>query len=114
MTPTLLEREERFQRLFEEAPVAYHEIDAEGRVCRVNRAECEMLGFRREEILGRPVWDFVVPAEREECRESVTQKLAGEKPLSPGQRDYVDGNGRRLFLEFHENLIHDGAGRIAG
>ncbi|MGH9660934.1 MAG: PAS domain S-box protein, partial [Bryobacteraceae bacterium] len=56
----------------------------------------------------------MVPAEREECRESVTRKLAGEKPLAPGQRDYVDGNGRRLFLEFHENLIHDGAGRIAG
>ena len=37
--------EERFRNLFEEAPVAYHEIDTEGIVRRVNRAERELLGL---------------------------------------------------------------------
>jgi PAS domain-containing protein len=37
--------EERFRQLFEEAPVAYHEIDREGLITRVNRAECELLGY---------------------------------------------------------------------
>ena len=44
--------EERFRQLFEQAAVAMHEIDAEGIVRRVNRAECELLGLEPEEILG--------------------------------------------------------------
>ena len=39
----LVESEERFRALFEEAPVAYHEIDRDGIVRRVNRAECALL-----------------------------------------------------------------------
>src|SRR5690242_14524769 len=40
----LRESEHRFRTLFEEAPIAYHEIDREGVVRRVNRAECDLLG----------------------------------------------------------------------
>ena len=41
--------------LFEDAPIAYHEIDREGRISRVNRAECAMLGYdRSDEGSGRP------------------------------------------------------------
>ena len=41
----LLDSEERYRSLFVEAPLAYHEIDTEGVVLRVNRAECDLLGF---------------------------------------------------------------------
>src|ERR1035441_2787077 len=34
--------EEQFRALFEDAPVAYHELDTEGTIRRVNRAECQM------------------------------------------------------------------------
>ena len=49
----LRESEERFRRLYDEAPVGYHEIDTEGRIVNINRTECEMLGYTREEVLGR-------------------------------------------------------------
>ena len=55
----LRESEERFRRLYDEAPVGYHEIDLEGRIVNINRTECEMLGYSREEMIGRPVFDFV-------------------------------------------------------
>jgi PAS domain-containing protein len=45
------EAEERFRDIFAEAPIAYHEIDSQGIVRRVNRAECELLGFAASEIL---------------------------------------------------------------
>ena len=34
----------RFRELFDEAPVAYHEIDGAGVIRRVNRAECALFG----------------------------------------------------------------------
>ena len=46
----LRESEERFRRLYDEAPVGYHEIDTEGRIVNINQTECEMLGYAREEM----------------------------------------------------------------
>ena len=70
-----------------------HEIDADGIVCRVNRAECELFGLEADEILGRHASEFVAPAERDESRLSVAAKLAGVKPLTPFERCY-SRNGR--------------------
>src|SRR6185436_11014849 len=54
----LREAEELFKGLFDEAPVACHELDREGRVIRVNQAECKLMGFSAAEMLGRYVWEF--------------------------------------------------------
>ena len=72
----LRESEERFRRLYDEAPVGYHEIDTEGRIVNINRTECEMLGYTREEVLGRRVFDFVA----EETREPARPGLPGQDP----------------------------------
>ena len=59
---------EQFRSLFEEAPVAYHQTDRKGIVRRVNRAECALLGLKAEEILGKHVWELLVPEQRERSR----------------------------------------------
>jgi PAS domain S-box-containing protein len=46
--------------LFENAPVGVHLLDREGRVLRVNRAELEMLGAGRDEVVGKPWRDLLV------------------------------------------------------
>ncbi len=110
----LQESEDRFRRLFDEAPVAYHEIDTQGIVCRVNQAECRLLGFDSSQILGKYIWEFVAEEEREISREAIRQKVTGEQPLVPVQREYVRRDGTRLILEVHENLIRDQSGQIIG
>lgn len=106
--------EERVRSLFEEAPVAYHEIDTRGFVRRVNRAECSLLGFEASEILGKHIWDFVAEEEREKSREAVGRKVTEQQALIPFQREYVRRDGARLILEIHENLIRDRNGAVAG
>src|SRR5205807_5368381 len=71
----LRDSERRFRTLFEEAPIAYHEIDRAGVVRRVNRAECDLLGLMPDEILNRPIWDFVADDQREASREAVRRKI---------------------------------------
>ena len=110
----LQEREEQFRQLFEDAPVAYHELDRQGIVQRANRAECEMLGLEPAEILGKPIWHFVAPEQQESSQRAVLLKLAGEQPLVPFQRDYLRKDGTRLTVEIRENLIQDTDGVILG
>lgn len=110
----LRETNKVYRCLYEEAPVAYHEIDAQGVVTNLNRAECDLLGWEKREVLGRPVWDLVAPEHREESRLNVLRKLAGDQPLVPFFREYVRHDGRRLILNIHENEIRSRTGEIVG
>ena len=110
----LRESEHRFRTLFEEAPIAYHEIDREGVVRRVNRAECEMLGLTPEQIVNRPIWDFVADDQREVSRSAVRRKIHGEAPPELFRRDFIRADGTRLTLEVHDKLIRDSAGNVIG
>ncbi|MGA2326450.1 MAG: PAS domain S-box protein [Bryobacteraceae bacterium] len=110
----LLESEARFRSLFEDAPIAYHEIDRNGVVQRVNQAECELLGFDRAQMVGRPVWEFVAPEARETSRRAVARKIAGEQALAPFLREYLRGDGTQVMVEIHERLIRDAQGHVTG
>jgi PAS domain S-box-containing protein len=106
--------EEHFRELFEDAPVAYHEIDRSGIICRVNRRECEMLGYSAEEMVGRPVWEFLAPEQRELSRESVRRKITEARQVAPFVREYVARDGRHISFEVHERLIRNAAGEVTG
>jgi PAS domain S-box-containing protein len=105
---------EIFRELFEDAPVAYHEIDRDGIITRVNQCECEMLGYSPEEMLGRQVWEFTAWSEREVSHASVVRKIAEGRDIAPFVREYVGRNGTRIWFEIHERLIRDAAGNVIG
>jgi PAS domain S-box-containing protein len=110
----LKESEERFRALFDDAPIAYHEIDLNGLVQRVNRAECHLLGYAPHELVGRPAWDVVAPDQRELSRHRVMEKVTGTVPLAPFERTFIRRDGTPVLLEVHENLIRDAHGNPAG
>ncbi len=103
-----------FRELFEFAPVAYHEIDANGTLRRVNQTECRLLGYTREEMIGRPVWQFVAADQQEQARESIRQKVAGDGSPTPFERDFLRRDGGYLILEIYDSLIYDRAGEVTG
>lgn len=57
----LRDSEERFQNLFERAPLGYQSLDENGCFIEVNEAWCNTLGYSREEVLGKWFGDFLAP-----------------------------------------------------
>ena len=55
----LKENQERFRLLYDRAPLAYQSLDEQGRLLEVNQAWLDMLGYSREEVIGRSVADFL-------------------------------------------------------
>ncbi len=100
--------------LFEHAPVAYHEIDRDGIVRRVNAAECSLLGYPQEEILGRPVLDFIAPADRETSRLAIAQKFSEPLPAAPYRRTYLRRDGSEILLEIHDSQVRSSSGEFVG
>jgi PAS domain S-box-containing protein len=110
----LLDSERHFRGWFEDAPIACHEVDRDGVVLCVNQAECELFGFRPEEMIGRPIWDFMAPEDREKTKAGLLQRIADEQPLAPLEREYKRRDGSSVVMEIHQKRIRDAAGRATG
>jgi PAS domain S-box-containing protein len=61
----LRESEERFRGTFENAAVGIAHCDMEGRLLRVNRRYCEIVGYQRHVVLGMKAEDLVLADYRE-------------------------------------------------
>ncbi|MBM3852418.1 MAG: PAS domain S-box protein [Verrucomicrobia bacterium] len=97
----------------EEAPVGFHQLDAQGRIVRVNQTELRFLGYVAEEMVGRSVADFVVGGEREMTR--IRGKLAGYLPVGrPEAREFRRKDGTLVPVVLAERAILDRQGKIAG
>ncbi len=100
--------------LFEQAPVAYHEIDTNGIITRVNRTECKLLGYNSTEMLGQPAWAFLHPDDRSASPERIREKMRMPYPIPPSERRFLRKDGSVLTLEINENHILDIEERVIG
>jgi PAS domain S-box-containing protein len=110
----LRQNEERFRMLFNEAPVAYHEIDREGIVRNVNSAECVLIGRSPDVVIGKPVWELVSRESRDVVRRNILDRLAQVRPATPYECDFECPDQSLVTVEIHENLIRDKSGRVTG
>jgi PAS domain S-box-containing protein len=74
----LRESESRFRQLYERAPLAYQSLDGEGCLIAVNQAWLDMLGYSREEVIGRWLGDFLTPEHLDRFKERFSHLRAGE------------------------------------
>jgi PAS domain S-box-containing protein len=103
--------EAKFKDLFDHAPVAYHELDREGRIVRVNLTELRMLGYTAEEMEGEPAWKFIL---EKSSSAAVKATLSGKVAAQPFENTFIckDGSSRSMLVE--DQLILDPTGEIQG
>ncbi|MDP2967627.1 MAG: PAS domain S-box protein, partial [Deltaproteobacteria bacterium] len=102
----------KFRDLYDNAPVGYFEYDAQGRITNVNRTELEMLGYTLDEMIGQPVWKFIM---EDVAQDQILAKLAGTIPSEREfERTYRRKNGSILPVLAEDRLLRDSEGRIAG
>lgn len=94
------------QALFELAPDGVFVADIEGRYTQVNAAGCAMLGYRRDEIIGRTIFDLISPADVSRLLRSKTAMLKGRSHAAEWMLRRQDGSW--LPVEVHANILPDG------
>jgi PAS domain S-box-containing protein len=105
---------EEFKDLFDNAPVGFHEINAEGRLVRINNTELKMLGYAAGELLGQFIWK--ISADEELSRRAVLSKLAGEvAPPSEGfERSFRRKDGSTFPVWIKDRVLKREDGIITG
>ncbi|HEV8487733.1 MAG TPA: PAS domain S-box protein [Blastocatellia bacterium] len=107
----LEEGEANFRKLFDDAPVGYHEVDSEDRITRVNQTELAMLGYSVDEMIGHVVWDFVA---EQGSRQGGSKKVAAADRLATVERVFRRKDGSLIPVIVEDRLITDADGTIVG
>lgn len=110
----LLESERRFKELWDNAPVAYHTVDTQGTITAVNQTEARMLGYFVEEMVGKPVFNFILSEQRQEAKERFNLKIANKEVSRSENRVYVRKDGSRVSVSIDDVLEYDDDGKVNG
>ena len=88
--------------------------DMEGRIQMVSPAALPMFGYERmDEITGRMVLDFLVPADRERAATRLSPQFDGIS-AGPGEYRALRRDGSTFDIEVNEQIIRDAAGVPVG
>lgn len=98
----LLESEERYRDLFENANDLIQSVNAYGRFEYVNRAWRETLGYSEAEVTQMNVFDIIHPDFHSSCRQMFYRVLSGEK-FEQFQAAFVTKYGQKIFVEGNIN-----------
>lgn len=85
--------EERFRRIFTEAPTGMVRVDVDGVIAEVNRAFCDMLGDDGDRLVGTAWADLGHPAEQAEQRDVLAELLSRKGAVWHGEVRLLHADG---------------------
>ncbi|MBS2026330.1 MAG: PAS domain S-box protein [Deltaproteobacteria bacterium] len=103
-----LDRSERnLRELIELAPDAFFLADLDARFIDVNQAACEMLGYTRQELIGKTILD-IIPAEDVARLMETRSKLLAPGKVERGEWRHKRKDGSYLPVDVSANILPDG------
>ena len=109
-----LVHEDRYKELWDNAPVTYHTLNTEGIITSINKTGAKLLGYQVEEMVGRTIFDFMIPRQREQAKIRFQKKIKGIVVPKLYDRIYLSKEGKRIYVSTDDVLEYDNTGKING
>ncbi|MGO9123125.1 MAG: PAS domain S-box protein [Desulfomonilaceae bacterium] len=110
----LRESEEKYRTIIESIEEAYYEVDRAGYFTFLNDAAVQMLGYERDEILGKHYEQILNPDNGAQISEVFGAVSMTEKSVKAYKWKYLSREGIEKDLEVSVSLIRDSAGKPSG
>lgn len=101
--------ERRYRDLYRATPAMLHSVDAEGRIVHVSNHWLTKLGYRREEVIGRSIRDFMSEDTKASLTDGRLEDVIALGELDNEPRQYLTKSG-----EIVEVLVSSAADRSDG
>ncbi len=105
-TMELVESRERYQRLFDEAPVGYVEIDRSGTVIQANETIEPLLGYQPQETIGQSFLNLLVADDKNRAVRVVTDIIDHNK-AGHMEQSLQCKDGHHVQVSLHYNVVYD-------
>ena len=108
----LRQSEEKYRKLVDTMNEGLGVQDENGRVTYINDRFCELLGYSRDEIVGRTIYDFLDKAGREIVKDQIARRKNGEKGVY--EVPWIKKDGQKLYTVVSPEPILDASGQYKG
>ena len=102
----------KYRTLYRSTPAMLHTVDGDGLIATVTDHWLSKLGFRREEVLGRPITDFMSTADQKKYDNGRLQQLIAEGDFNNLERQMVTKDGRTIDLIMSAISHRDESGKV--
>jgi PAS domain S-box-containing protein len=104
--------EDRYAQILAAAPVGIGTIDCTGRYVTVNDRFCSIIGYSREELVGRLARQFTFAEDLRIATADLDTILRGDRPTVRSERRYVRKDGRVLWMSVTLQAVTDAEGHL--
>lgn len=108
---TLLEAKDKFQDFFNNAPVGYHSFRSDRVIYEINKAELDMIGFSRDEIIGKKTWAGLILPEQKPIFEEHWKKINKTGSVRNIEYTLLHKNGDHVDVLLSATMMYDQKGR---
>jgi PAS domain S-box-containing protein len=109
-----LKLEQHYRDLYRATPAMLHAVDAKGRIVYVSDHWLRKLGYRREEVIGRPVTDFMSEGTRAALTQDQLENVIAQGALQNEPRDFVTREGEVIEALISSAENRDENGKVVG
>lgn len=102
--------EERFRRLFEDAPIGLATADLDQGLTLFNHAFCTLLDYTPAELLTLSVQDFTHPEDFAREEQLAKRLIAGEIPNYQIEKRYITKHGKIVWVKVTGTIVRDRPG----
>lgn len=113
----LVESEEKYKELVENARSIILKLDTDGRFTFINEYALKFFGYSKEELVGKKVSETIVPEiDSTGIEMSPLIKAIHENPdkYAININENIKRNGERIWIEWHNRAMFDNEGRRTG
>ncbi len=107
------ESELLWRNTFDNAPNGMVVLDLEGRYTRVNDAFCHLLGYQRDDLIGRGFNELTYPDDQQKGSAALTDLVEGRRDTASLQKRYRHRDGHPLWVLIRVNAVPGPDGRTA-
>ncbi|MEP7019004.1 MAG: EAL domain-containing protein [Pseudonocardiales bacterium] len=107
-----LEVESRWRLAFEHSPTAAALVGTDGRMTQVNDAFVALLGYTREQLMGRTFAEVTHPDDVRSSVDMFAELIAGQRDSYQLEKRYIRADGQLVCALLHVGAIRDEGGTV--
>jgi len=85
--------EQHYRDLYRDTPAMLHTVDSRGRIVYVSDRWLAKLGYRREDVIGRNITDFMAEESREDLDQNALVNIIAQGEMDNAPRNYLTRDG---------------------